>query len=112
MYFTPGANAVVQVIETEAESYFAQLTTDSAVVAVIDPPSVVQAATPLRQRLDLPLRLILALVAGLAIAFVLDYADDSIRERDDLAPLGLPVLAEVPVHGSWWQRLWPRRPAP
>jgi len=106
------ANAVVQVIETGAESYFAQLTTDSAVVAVIDPPSVAQAATPLRQRLDLPLRLILALVAGVAISFVLDYVDDSVRERTDLVRLGVPVLAEVPAHGSWWRRLWPRRPAP
>ena len=106
------ANAVVQVIETQAESYFAQLATDSAVVAVIDPPSIAQAATPLRQRLDLPLRLILALVAGVAVAFVLDYVDDSIRHRDDLAPLGLTVLAEIPPEGSWWRRLWPRRPAP
>lgn len=106
------ANAVVEVIDTRAESYFAQLTTDSAVVAVIDPPSIAQAAMPLRQRLDLPLRLILALVAGVAIAIVLDYADDRVRERDDLAPLGLPLLAEVPAQGSWWRRLWPRRPAP
>jgi capsular polysaccharide biosynthesis protein len=106
------AEAVVQVIETRAESYFAQLTTDSAVVAVIDPPSIAQAPTPLRQRLDLPLRLILALVAGVAIAFVLDYVDDRIHHRDDLAFLGLPLLAEIPPQGSWWQRLWPRRPAP
>jgi len=106
------ANAVVQVIETQAETYFAQLTTDSAVVAVIDPPTIALAPTPLRQRLDLPLRLILALVAGVAITFLLDYVDDSIRHRDDLASLGLAVLAEIPRQGSWWRRLWPRRPAP
>lgn len=106
------ANAVVQVIETKAESYFAQLTTDSAVIAVIDPPSIAQAATPLRQRLDLPLRLLLGLVAGVAIAFVLDDIDDRVREGGDLADLGVPILAEVPAHGHWWRRLWPRRPAP
>ncbi len=105
------ANAVVQVMETGAESYFAQLTTDSAVIAVIDPPSIAQAATPLRQRLDLPLRLGLAVVAGVAIAFFLDYVDDSIRERADLLALGVPVLAEVPPQGPWWRRVW-RRPAP
>lgn len=106
------ADAVVQVIETKAASYFAQLSPDSAVVAVIDPPSIARAATPLRQRLDLPLRLILALMAGGALIFVLNYLDDSIYHRDDLAPLGLPVLAEVPPERPWWRRLWPRRPAP
>jgi capsular polysaccharide biosynthesis protein len=106
------ADAVVQVIETGAASYFTQLSPDSAVVTIIDPPSIARAATPLRQRLDLPLRLILALVVGGAIIFVLEYLDDSIRHRDDLAPLGLPVLAEIPPKGSWWWRMWPRRPAP
>lgn len=106
------ADAVVRVLETKAESYFAQLTTDSAVIAVIDPPSIAQAATPLRQRLDLPLRLILALVAGLALTFLLDYIDDAVYHRDDLAHLGLPLLAEIPRQGPWWRRLWPRRPAP
>jgi len=106
------ADAVMQVIETNAASYFAQLTTESAVISVIDPPAIAQAGVSLRQRLDLPLRLILALVAGVAIVFALDYVDDSVRHRTDLEPLGVAVLAEIPTRGPWWRRLWPRRPAP
>jgi len=42
------------------------------------------------------LRLILALAAGIVLAFLLDYCDSSIRGRADLESLGLPIFAEIP----------------
>lgn len=90
------ANAVVQVMTERGDTYFAQLGTDSAVVSVIDPPSIGQVGASLRQRLDLPLRLILALLAGVALTFLLDYLDDTVRDRADLAQLSLPILGEIP----------------
>jgi capsular polysaccharide biosynthesis protein len=41
-------------------------------------------------------RLLLALVAGLALTFLLDYLDDSVRGRADLEAMGIAVLGEVP----------------
>jgi capsular polysaccharide biosynthesis protein len=41
--------------------------------------------------------LILALVVGIALAFLLDYLDDTIRHRADVESLGLPILAEIPT---------------
>jgi capsular polysaccharide biosynthesis protein len=103
------ANAVVTVMTTHADTYFAQLGTSSAVVAVIDPPSISAVGTSLRQRLDLPLRLILALMAGVALAFLLDYVDDSVREAADLEAMGLVVLGRVPRPTRRLLRGWQKR---
>ena len=51
---------------------------------------------PARDQLDLPLRVLLALAAGVGLAFLLDYLDRSVRERSDVEALGLPVLSEIP----------------
>ena len=103
------ANAVVQVMTEHADTYFAQLGTGSAVVAVIDPPSIVPVGASLRQRIDLPLRLILALLAGVALTFLLNYLDDSVRDDADLDELGLPVLARIPRPTHSLLRGWRRR---
>lgn len=103
------AAGVAQVLIDGADTYFAQLSTESAVISLLDPPSVYPLGRSLRDRLDLPLRLLLALAAGAALAFLLDYLDDSVRSRADLSSLGLPILAEVPARRAFWPRLRCRR---
>lgn len=95
------ADALVSVLREQGATYFAQLSADSAVVSLIDPPSINRAGVPLRQRLDLPLRLALALIAGIGLAFLLDYLDVTVRNRTDLEELGLPILAEIPSRRRW-----------
>jgi capsular polysaccharide biosynthesis protein len=91
------SRAVVIVMEQDSPKYLTQLGTPGALIQVIDPPAPPTANSPsLTQRLDLPVRLLLALAAGVALVFLLDYLDDSVRGRADLEALGLPVLAEVP----------------
>jgi capsular polysaccharide biosynthesis protein len=90
------AAAAAQVLEEHNNRYLGQLGTENAVITVIDPPTISQTGSSLRQRLDLPLRILLALVAGVILAFLVDYLDDTIRGRDDLERLDIPVLAEVP----------------
>ena len=97
------ANAGADILRTRSEDYFAQLSTETAVISLIDPPSIAIVGPSLRQRLDLPLRLILALGAGIALAFLLDYLDTSIRDRADLEKLDVPLLAEIPTR-LWWRR--------
>jgi capsular polysaccharide biosynthesis protein len=91
------AGALSEVLRTRSARYFAQLSTDSAVISEIDPPSISQAGISLRQKLDLPLRLVLALILGIALAFLWDYLDDTVRHRADMERLGLPILAEIPA---------------
>ena len=106
------ADAVAQVLRERGDAYFAQLATDTAVVFLIDPPQLSRVAPSLRQRLDLPLRLILALGAGIFLAFLLDYLDDNVRHMADLAQLGLPILAEIPPERRSVTRFWRQRSMP
>lgn len=105
------ANALVAVLRERGATYFAQLSADNAVISLIDPPSIARAQASLRQRLDLPLRLLLALIAGAGLAFLLDYLDTTIRDRTDVETLGLPILAEIPTHRKW-PSLFQRRQRP
>jgi capsular polysaccharide biosynthesis protein len=95
------ANATVELLTQRAGIFFAQLGADAAVVSLIDPPQIGGVGRSLRERLDLPLRLLLAVAAGIGLAFLLDYIDLTVRHRSDLAALGLPILAEIPMRRRW-----------
>jgi len=104
------ASAVISELEENNAYYFAQLGTTGAAVRVIDRPVVHEVGRSLRERLDFPIRLLLALIAGVALAFLLDYLDDSVRDRAELEKMGLEVLAEIPSpRQRWfWQKVrWP-----
>jgi capsular polysaccharide biosynthesis protein len=89
------AQAATRVLQTRNREVFPQLG-DGAQVTPLD-PVVVSAAPPgLSSRLTLPLRLGLALAAGLALAFLVDYLDPTIRGRAELEGMGLSVLGEIP----------------
>jgi len=89
--------AIVTTMEKDSPTYLAQLGTTGALIRVVDTPSP-PAENPrsLTQRLDLPVRLLLALVAGVALTFVLDYLDTGVRDKTELEAMGVAVLAEVP----------------
>ena len=84
-------------MEQDSTHYMAQLGTPGALINVIDAPSPPAPNTlPLTQQLDLPIRVLLALGVGLALTFLLDYLDDSVRGKAELEAMGIAVLAEVP----------------
>lgn len=91
------ANAAAKTLETENAKYFKQLGSEGAAVAIIDGPDVSPVPLSLRERFDIPIRLGLALAAGLVLAFLLDYLDDSIRDAYELEKMGMRVLAEIPA---------------
>ena len=88
--------AASEVLAQEAPAYFARLGQLQPQITVFDGPNVSALPPSLSQRLELPVRLLLALLAGLALCFVLNYLDDSVRNRAELEELGVQVLAEVP----------------
>ncbi len=90
------ADAVVATLTTGSADFFAQFTPAEADIRLIDGPVLVRVGRSPREQLDLPLRLVLALAAGVALAFLLDYLDDSVRTAGDLARLGLDVIGEIP----------------
>jgi capsular polysaccharide biosynthesis protein len=93
--------AAVDALREEAPAYFGRLGLEEPQVSLFDGPSVGPLPPNLTQRLDLPVRLLLALLAGIALAFLLDYLDDSVRDRAELEGMDIPVLAEVPGQRRW-----------
>lgn len=90
------ADAAVAELEENAASYFAQLGTQDAGVQIMDSPVVVPVGQSTRDRIEWPLRILLALIAGIGIAFLLEYLDDTVRRREELEEMGLPLLVAVP----------------
>ena len=101
--------AAAAALREESTKYFAQLGSEGAEIHLIDEPQVSQAHPSLRERLDLPLRGVVALLTGLGLAFLLDYLDDTVRSAEELESLGLRVLGEIPGEGIWWRRIIPRK---
>ncbi len=92
------ANAAVAVLQEEADELVGPLGNARPVLRLIDPPVVVPVGPTLRQKLDLPIRLGLALCVGVAFAFLLDYLDRSVRDREEVESMGISVLGCIPRH--------------
>lgn len=91
------ADAVAQTMQANVIDYFPQAGQTGVLISQVDTSGPVEVnATSLTQRLDLPVRLLLALAAGVALTFLLDYLDDSVRGKMELEEMGISVLAEVP----------------
>jgi capsular polysaccharide biosynthesis protein len=102
------ANAVAEVLPQNGPGYFAQVGVKEARFFLFDRPVVVPVGKSLRERLDLPIRLFLALLAGVALAFLLDYLDDTVRDQADLEAMGITVLGEIPRRSRGFA-LWKAR---
>jgi hypothetical protein len=98
------AEAVGAAVEDGGSDYFPQLAGVEARAILIDGPSIAQVGRSLRSKLDLPIRLLLALVVGVALAFLWDYLDDTVRDRADAEALGVPILGEIPGTKRRWGR--------
>jgi hypothetical protein len=96
------AEAVGAAVQDGGSDYFPQLVGVEAKAVLIDGPGLGQVGRSLRSKLDLPLRLFLALLAGAALAFLWDYLDDTVRDRKDAEALGVPVLGEIPRPERSW----------
>lgn len=91
------ADAVLDTLMTRNANYFApQLGGEVAQVIVLDEPQVAVAPPSLPNRFAPLIRLVIGIFAGVALAFLADYLDTSIRQSDELKRLGVDVLGVVP----------------
>lgn len=95
------AEAVGAAVQDGGSDYFPQLAGVNASAVRIDGPSIGQVGRSLRQKLDLPIRLFLALVAGAALAFLWDYLDNTVRDRAEIEAMGVAVMGEIPRRPFW-----------
>lgn len=92
------AGAAATELSENAEFYFQQLGSDGAGVTLIDGPHYAEVGPSVRDKVDLPLRMIIAFLVGVGIIFLLDYMDTTVRGRKDLDELEIPVIGEIPRH--------------
>ncbi len=93
--------AISETIQSDLLRFYgALLTTTPGSVPIeailIDGPHVGANSPGLRERLDLPIRLILALLLGIGLTFLFDYLDPHVRGRTDLEAMGFTVIGEIP----------------
>lgn len=98
------ADAAARTLETQNAKYFAQLGSKGATVAIIDGPEVAAVTPGLRERLDFLIRAGIAFLAGVVLAFVLDYLDDTVRGARELETLGWNVIGEIPDRAGLFKR--------
>ncbi len=90
------ADAVAATMTQDAHLFMPRLLEDQGAVYLINRGTVVPVGPGLKQRLDLPLRLVLALLAGVGLAFLVNYLLPRVYTRDDLEALGIDVMGEIP----------------
>jgi capsular polysaccharide biosynthesis protein len=94
------AEAVGAALQDGGAGYFPQLVGVEAQAVLIDGPGIGQVGRSLTDKLELPIRLFVALVAGVALAFLWNYLDDTVRDRREVEALGVSILGEIPrSHG-------------
>jgi capsular polysaccharide biosynthesis protein len=90
------AQAAIDVLREKNQVYFPQFGAQKAEITPLDTISVAPLSAPITQRLGPLFRVLIGLVAGLALAFLAEYLDPTIRDRRDVEALGLHVIAEIP----------------
>jgi len=90
------ADAAVKNLSENNAKYFSQLGSSGAMLTIIDKPVVVPVGKSLREQMDIPIRVVIALLAALALVFIFDYLDTSVRDARDAELLGLRVIGEIP----------------
>jgi capsular polysaccharide biosynthesis protein len=73
-----------------------QLGGESADLVQMDEPIVNRIPPGITTQLQLPLRIGLALAAGVGLAVLVDYLDPTVRGRREVEAMGLSVIAEIP----------------
>jgi capsular polysaccharide biosynthesis protein len=92
------AAAAQRVLTTQTGTYFPQLGGQPAQVTILDRPEISASPPPITSRLGPLIQLALALLAGIGLAFVIEYLDPFLYRRDQLDALNLRVVAVIPKH--------------
>ncbi len=89
-------DAAMIVLTSRSQTYFPQLGGEAALVTILDPATVTAAPPALVSRLTPLIRLGIALLIGLALAFFAEYVDPTIYHQDDLRRMGITLLGSIP----------------
>ncbi len=88
--------AAITVLQEQNSAGIPQLGGVAAVIIPLDEPIINEVRAPITSQLGWLVRVALALAAGLGLGLMVDYLDRTVRDREDLAALELPVVGEIP----------------
>lgn len=88
--------AAIDVLKSRTNFYFPQLGGQPAQVEILDVPTIVAAPPPLINRFDPFIKLGVGLFVGITLAFLAEYLDPTVRRRQQVEDMGLPVIATLP----------------
>lgn len=94
------AQAAIDVLQNKNQTYFPQFGTQQARITPMDSISVAPIAAALATRLSPLVRIVLGLLIGVALAFLVEYLDPTLRSRREIEALGFSVIGEIPREGS------------
>ena len=89
-------NGAGVVLKEQNDKGLPQLGGIPAELVQLDQPIVNKVPAGITKQLELPLRIALAIGAGIGLAFLVDYLDPTVRERKELESMGIPVIVEIP----------------
>lgn len=92
-------DAVIATLHESATEFMPRLFAQNGAAYLVNRGGVTEIGPSLRDRLELPLRLLIALAAGVGLAFLAEYLDNRVRSREDVERLGLRVVGEIPRGG-------------
>jgi capsular polysaccharide biosynthesis protein len=93
------ANSISRILNDKARlaQYLQALTAYNTQMTVVTPPVTHRANSPVGLASEIGLRTLIGLIVGIALAFLLDYLDPSVRTREEAAELlDLPILGVIP----------------
>lgn len=92
------AEGFERVLNTKLGEYFAFLQVSNGYVRIINRPKVSRTSTLALTLTEIALRTAAGLFVAVGLAFLLDYLDDRLRDRNRIETvLGMPVLGEIPA---------------
>jgi capsular polysaccharide biosynthesis protein len=89
-------SAVTVVLQEQNSDALPQLGGETAVIVPLSEPVINPISPGIRSQLDLPVRILVALIAGVGLALLVEYLDPTIRESRELKAIGLEILGEIP----------------
>ncbi len=93
------ANSISRILNDKARlaQYLQALSAYNTQMTVVTPPVTHRANSPLGLASEIALRTLIGLIVGIALAFLFDYLDPTVRSRDEAEQLlELPILGEIP----------------
>ncbi|HLY28052.1 MAG TPA: hypothetical protein VKQ72_17025 [Aggregatilineales bacterium] len=88
--------AAIDVLQNRSAAYFPQFAAQKVVITPQDSVTPAPVSASITTRLSPLLRVGVGLLVGLALAFLAEYLDPTIRSRQEIEALNLPIIAEIP----------------